>query len=268
MKWRAFTLVELLVVIGIITILTAIVIPALTMVRKYARATSCSSNIRKIDLFLVDYDLKNENFPYSFFEGINIPAPQGGFLGNFRYDTPGLWWINYISDLSRNNSDSYSAFWCPSRRVKGELFMDNILVGNYGVNQSICKSRFRSNYAESEFNGLPLSSTDIQFPSQTLLITDSGYALINWHHVTDIPPTPLPKSIEGRSYIPGLSINKNRTLRPELEDDAIDGRHLNKTVNIGFADGHIERKKAEDLFVGKTSEDYKNLKPLWISQKK
>ena len=266
MKWRAFTLVELLVVIGIIIILIAIVIPSLTMVRESARTTRCSSNMRTINLCLVNYDLKNQNFPYAFFEGRNASSPPGGFLGNLAYDNLGLWWINYITDLTSNYLDNSSALWCPSRRVKADSFKRNILVGNYGVNQAICKSRFIDEQ-QNEFTGSPLSSTDIKFPARTFLIVDSGYATINWHYVTDSPPIPLSESMQDFTYIPGLSINRNRTFRSELKDDAIKGRHSSKTVNIGFVDGHNEKKKAEDLFIEKTNEGYNNLKPLWIPQK-
>jgi prepilin-type N-terminal cleavage/methylation domain-containing protein/prepilin-type processing-associated H-X9-DG protein len=45
---RAFTLIEMLVVAGIVALLLSILIPALTSVRRNARALVCSSNMRTI----------------------------------------------------------------------------------------------------------------------------------------------------------------------------------------------------------------------------
>jgi prepilin-type N-terminal cleavage/methylation domain-containing protein/prepilin-type processing-associated H-X9-DG protein len=47
-RLRGFTLVELLVVIGIIAVLTAILFPVFAGVRKSARRTACLSNLRQL----------------------------------------------------------------------------------------------------------------------------------------------------------------------------------------------------------------------------
>jgi prepilin-type N-terminal cleavage/methylation domain-containing protein/prepilin-type processing-associated H-X9-DG protein len=264
MKRRAFTLIELIVVIGIIALLTAILVPILSSSRENARAVHCGSNIKQLYFAFSLYESENGTFPYAF--NLDTPyPPTGGYPGNIMYDKAGWWWLNYIADYSRSDFNKDSIVWCPSRQIKDIRLEYNVLCGNYGVNQSICKSSDNSEN-KTEFIGKPLSCTEISNPGMTLLVVDSGYGVIKWWHVTDNPPEALGTSIEDRAFIPGLWINKNKNIWRGLEDDAVYGRHPGRTVNIGFAGGNINRIKADNLFVEKTGDSYKNKNPLWVPE--
>lgn len=66
---RAFTLVELLVVIGLITVLVGVLLPALSVARRQARSVQCLSNLRQMAVVAQAYVYENRGlYPVAYWD--------------------------------------------------------------------------------------------------------------------------------------------------------------------------------------------------------
>jgi prepilin-type N-terminal cleavage/methylation domain-containing protein/prepilin-type processing-associated H-X9-DG protein len=118
---RAFTLVELLVVTGIIAVLIGVLLPALNKAREAANTVKCASNLRGIGQAIANYVVNNrgvlppsniyKNFQYS--GGIQTPSqPNAGYVhwSSFLYDKVD----NQPGDGIYLSTSGWEAFQCPS----------------------------------------------------------------------------------------------------------------------------------------------------------
>jgi len=150
-KNNGFTLVELLVVIGIIALLISILLPVLGSVRKTAEAVKCASNLRQCYQALALYVHENKQFiipvraggggldasgdqPKAIATALGTPYTLNGIAYGASSNVAGVstvdaaWWMNflapYLSKTAKGGSGDgtlqttaaarQTVFWCPS----------------------------------------------------------------------------------------------------------------------------------------------------------
>jgi prepilin-type N-terminal cleavage/methylation domain-containing protein/prepilin-type processing-associated H-X9-DG protein len=75
---RAFTLVELLVVLAIIGVLIALLLPAVQSARESARRSSCANNLKQIGLALQSYHGVHRSFPAGYISDVDAMGNDVG----------------------------------------------------------------------------------------------------------------------------------------------------------------------------------------------
>ncbi len=110
---RAFTLVELLVVIGIIAVLISILLPALSRARQAALATQCLSNERQVGLMCMMY--ANENSQY-------LPPTWAGAMRLMPAATH-----DALNRVSKNTIGK--CFYCPSLPLPTLYLFEALIPG-------------------------------------------------------------------------------------------------------------------------------------------
>ncbi len=176
---QAFTLVELLVVVGIIAVLIALLLPALTSARRSAREVACAAYFRQIGQALLMYVQANrDSLPGPSYTSVGVPLgypglkPDGTPTGYSAYGLAGA----LIGAGHILSEGSYPVFGCPSAPE--------------GV--AISKQRYVNTFTTKAQGGVapaaPLSSYPVGTPGwQTYAILPFGAALATPPY-TKVPP--------------------------------------------------------------------------------
>lgn len=146
---RGFSMIELMVAIGIVATLSVLFLGANTKIRERAKAVQCSENLRQLGLAFFSYAADNDG---------NIPAPQANYLSA---QSPSVSWAIVMQDYLKMNFPRVgdkNVFVCPSAR---DTFPNHSVRRSYGMNAAGTdgKTAFRM--------------ANINKPSATLLLADT-----------------------------------------------------------------------------------------------
>src|ERR1035437_2448001 len=82
-RTKGFTLVELLVVIGIIALLISILLPSLNKARETANKAKCASNLHQLGLAILLYQQDNQQlYPKTIMDLTGVPPVTWGTVGS------------------------------------------------------------------------------------------------------------------------------------------------------------------------------------------
>jgi prepilin-type N-terminal cleavage/methylation domain-containing protein/prepilin-type processing-associated H-X9-DG protein len=108
---RAFTLIELMVVIGIIAILMSLLFPAIAKSREQAKTVQCAAQLRQIGQAIFNYGANNRGSTPLWSTQHVYPD------GSSPYDDPGLGWTErLIPYFARPDSPVYNCPGFPTER--------------------------------------------------------------------------------------------------------------------------------------------------------
>ncbi len=219
-RLRAFTLIELLIVVSIIVALIGILLPALGASRHTAQRVICGSNLRQMTTALLTYLGDNRD---SMFPACEAIAGQGD-----------LWWFGFEAQggpaaegqrildrkrgrLFRYYEDPDSVEICPSFALASPKYKPKFTTNwtTYGAAE-----KFMNNV------GGPIKLRQLIDPARSLALGDSAQL-----NVFQAPASPGNPMFEQWHYI-------NRT-----------GQHVhyvhNRAANAGLFDGHVALLEAD-----------------------
>jgi prepilin-type processing-associated H-X9-DG protein/prepilin-type N-terminal cleavage/methylation domain-containing protein len=278
-KRPAFTLVELITVIAIITLLIGILVPALSRARSHAKAHVCLTHLKGIGSAFEIYLNENEDvFPPVQLEKVTPSAPTY-FVNEYGRRMPRWQWFletefgpvidpvpfqrtgGEFGDegLRMGNEGLMMAvelFECPM--LVEDDFARNVRDGAYGYNYQYLGNT-RQDHTKGRWDNFPVRRHRIRTPGATVLAADSrGAGIRHGKHSFTLDPPRLAVEENAMRFGPvifdeepfdGLYLPDtidDAELREALSYSPVAARH-NRLANVVFVDGHAEAMTLNEL---------------------
>ena len=182
--WRssalsAFTLMELLVVIAIIGIFASLLLPAFTMAKGLARATTCKNLLHQMGLGLKMYVGENDG-KYPLYSG--SPGPSYGDAANVWWEAPVYWSSKLFPYYPANWTNA--GYHCPGYAglTKGPAAKNQgSRLGSYAFNARGSAVNYGYTNADLGLGAkvagqIAASENQVKVPSEMFAIGESRYA--------------------------------------------------------------------------------------------
>lgn len=172
---RAYTLIELLVALAIVSALAAILAPAFIMAKEKAQATMCLSNLRQVGtamfLYVQDYDGVYPHDPRPrFAPGYEVDR-LGRVYGFDSTDDTNRFDARPVKDMLMPYVNNEKVWYCPS------LYLKTLPQSRPGTNYQVNPYLVVNNIPDPDQpHGGPVRESDIERPSAVAVFFDFSLA--------------------------------------------------------------------------------------------